>query len=452
MSFALDILYFIRRRFPPFRLYRVVPMPVSNASALDVSTPSADELRLGVTSETDPLQHVIVHTPGQEVALVAPDSRLDLLFDDILFVDQAREEHRLMQRVFRKVVGRADATLQISTLLEEALAEDDARFDFVDQICGIARVTNVQAFEAELKQFTPEELLRFALTGASPIPINVPPLPNLMFTRDLAAVVHDHVIISYPATAARQRESIVIKTILNHHPSFAPYRDRIVELPPGVTFEGGDLLVAGPNTVLIGLSERTSFGGVMAVAEALFAATPVDHVLMVDVPKRRSYMHLDTVFTFSTPDECVVFPPLFVSDDPGNVVHFTRGDAPGRFTCEVKARLKDTLEALLDRSLTFIPCGGNDLLDQQREQWTDGANFFCIAPGVVIGYERNGRTFEMMGEYGYRVTSAEAFLSYYAESDFASGEKVAIKLAGTELSRGRGGPRCMTLPLARRRS
>src|SRR5690606_24664429 len=211
-----------------------------------------------VTSETNPLQHVIVHTPGREVALVPPENRLDLLFDDILYVDQAREEHRLMCAVFEKIVGKPDAVLQISTLLAEAFAQEEARLEYIAQVCAIARVTNLQAFEAELKQFTPEELFHFALTGESPLPIHVPPLPNLMFTRDLAATVHDHVIISFAATAARQREGIIIKTILNHHPAFENVRDRIIELPPGVTFEGGDLLVAGPEVVLIGLSERTS--------------------------------------------------------------------------------------------------------------------------------------------------------------------------------------------------
>lgn len=416
------------------------------------ATPAAASAMLSVTSETDLLQQVIVHTPGPEVALVPPDSRLDLLFDDILYVDQAREEHYLMCAVFEKIVGRPDAVLQISTLLREAFVQEDARHDYVEQLCAIARVTNLQAFEGELKALSPDELHHFALTGASPLPIRVPPLPNLMFTRDLAAVVQDHVVISYPATAARQREGIVIKTILTYHPAFAHYRNRILQLPPGVTFEGGDLLVASPSTVLVGLSERTSFGGITAVADQLFEHTSIEHVVVVDVPKRRSYMHLDTVFTFCSPEECVVFPPLFVGDDPGNVFHFTRGEEPGRFGCSVQPHLKDTLEGLLDRSLTFIPCGGDDPLSQEREQWTDGANFFCIAPGVVIGYERNRRTFEQMAEHGYRVVSAESFLEFYAESPFVPGaEKVAIKLAGTELSRGRGGPRCMTLPIARTR-
>jgi len=405
---------------------------------------------LNVPSETAPLQQVLVHTPGREVDLVPPDSRLDLLFDDILYVEHAREEHDRMCTLFDTLIGEPGGVLQISDLLRQAFAQEAARYYFVEEMCRIAKITNLQAFEKELKQLTEEELHHFAFTGELPLAIRIPPVPNLMFTRDLAAVVADHIIISHPATAARARENIIISTILHYHPGFASAQDHILKLPPGVTFEGGDVLVASPEVALIGHSERTSVTGVMAAASKLFADTSVEHVVMVDLPKRRSSMHLDTVFTFSGPDECVVFPPLFTEDQTGNVVHFTPdANAPNRFGCEVRVDLKGTLEDLLGHEMTFIPCGGRDALSQEREQWTDGANFFAMAPYVVVGYERNSRTFEAMMEHGYRVVTAGSFLSYYAESPFEPEERLAIKLEGTELSRGRGGPRCMTLPIRR---
>lgn len=395
------------------------------------------------------LQQVIVHTPGEEMAQVSPEELPSLLFEDILHLEDAHEEHQLMCRVFRKIVGRHTAVLQIASLLGEAFQSNDAREDFVEGICSLARSSNLQAFEDELKRLSAEDLKRFALTGRSQLPIHAQPIPNLMFTRDVAAVVGDAIVLSHPATTARTRESLIMRIVMHHHPSFRKNQDRIIHLPKGVTFEGGDLLVVNDKVALIGNSERTSFGGVINVAHALFEKTKFEHVIMVTLPPKRSCMHLDTVFTFASPDECVVFPPLIESIPYGSVVRISKTETDGQFNIETCKDLKTVLESTLGHEITFIPCGGKDLLSQQREQWTDGANFFALAPGLVIGYERNQHTFEEMSKRGYRVVTAEGFLSYYEESDYTPSEKMAIKLEGNELSRGRGGPRCMTMPLSR---
>lgn len=414
--------------------------------------PSLDDSAdaFGVPAEAHLLKQVIVHTPGQEMELVAPDNRAELLFDDILFVGNARQEHLLMCSVFEKIVGRPDTVLQVSELLLEAFEKEEARHTFVEKLCRSLPEQNLGAVEGELKAFSPSDLQQFALTGESDLPIRVQPVPNLMFTRDLAAVVHDHIILSHAATAARTRESIIISVILNYHPRFAPHSDKVIELPPGVTFEGGDLLVASPDTVLIGHSERTSYSAIMAIAHELFERTQIEHVLAVDLPKRRATMHLDTVLTFASPTEVIVFPPLLDTHGFGYSVHLTAADAPGRFVTDMRMNLRDALNDLLERDLTFIPCGGTERLHQEREQWTDGANVFAAAPGAILGYERNRRTFDRLQQNGYRVVSAESFLSYFDSGTFDPGaEKIAIQLGGTELSRGRGGPRCMTLPIAR---
>lgn len=426
------------------------PLPSLDVPAASAPLPSEQTADVYVASETAPLQQVIVHTPGSEMELVSPETRADLLFEDILFTGTARREHRLMGKLFSKVTAHDDVVLQVRALLAEAFEQEDARAAFVEQLCRTEPARNLEAVKDDLHRLSPEELLRFALTGHTTLPVAMQPLPNLLFTRDLAAAVHDHLVLGRPAVRARLRERLLLRTVLHYHPAFADLGpERLIELPPGVTFEGGDLLVPAPRVVLIGHSERTSFGGVMAVAHALFNKTPVEHVLAVEIPKQRSCMHLDTVLTFTAPGECVVYPPLLERAGFGYVVHLTPSGTAGCFETDMRPNLRSVLQEVLEQEMTFIPCGGSERLHQAREQWTDGANLFAIAPGVVVGYERNRRTFKELQRHGYRVASVRSFLAYH-ETGFTPGEeKLALKLEGTELSRGRGGPRCMTMPLAR---
>ena len=404
---------------------------------------------LQVSSETAPLQQVVVHTPGQEMALVSPANAEELLFDDILFLEEAREEHATLIRLFQAIVGREDAVLQVTDLLRETFERKAARTAFVDSLSERMPYRNFEAYESELKGLDADALLHFAVTGQAPFPVSAQPIPNLLFTRDLSAVVGEHVLVSHAATAARAPESVIMQTIYRHHPRFAEAADRIIELPEDVSFEGGDLLVVDERVVMIGQSERTSLGGVMAVARELLTRTPVEHVIMVNLPKERYCMHLDTVFTFADPETCVVFPPIIEeSHDHTFVIEALGGDVQD-LRLRPYRTVKNALEDVTGRQYTFVACGGSDPVRQRREQWTDGANLFALRPGLVVGYSRNRATYDALRTEGFHVVDAESFLDFYGDSAATTTQRIAVRLSGNELSRGRGGPRCMTMPLVR---
>ena len=378
--------------------------------------------------------------------MVSPENRMELLFDDILFEDLARDEHLEMCKVFEKVAGDK-SVLQITALLRDCFTKEEAREFFVESLIQERPEKNYSAWKSDLIQMSEQDLFDFVLTGRSKQDLHAFPIPNLLFTRDLAATVGEHIILSRPSKAVRIRESLILKTVLYHHPMFADKRDYIIELPTHAEFEGGDLLVVSDKVVLIGHSERTSFAGVSAIAEALFEKSSFEQVYMVDIPKQRSCMHLDTVFTFASKNECVVFPPI-IQKDLNNVTVFDSGKS-GSLKTRTLPSVQVAINEAMGENVTMIPCGGEDPLNQKREQWTDGSNLFTLAPGVVVGYARNEKTFETLKEHGYRIVTAQGFLSFYEDSSFEADEKMAIKLEGNELSRGRGGPRCMTLPISR---
>lgn len=402
-----------------------------------------------IASETGRLTGVIVHTPGREVSLVHPDRREALLFDDIIFETDARDEHLAMRRLFETAIPDGGKVFEITDLFTEAFADADARLYVIDSLIRRQPELRIAPYRALLLDLSPSELTRFAVEGQIPgnSDLVLDPSPNLLFTRDLAAVVRDRIILSRAAKPARIRESILMEALVRFHPLFKDVRDSAIRIPDQDTIEGGDILVPSEDVVMIGMSERTSFSGVMQAASQLLDIGVRD-VLIVDIPKQRSSMHLDTIFTFAHPDECVVFSPA-IGDRSGNVVKLTREG--GRLVTTLRPTVKIALEESLRRELTFISCGGDDELNQHREQWTDGANLFCLAPGVVVGYERNTNTFRELEIHGYTVLSQDEFLDRYRDRPFQpdSDTRLAIHFLGHELCRGRGGARCMTLPISR---
>jgi len=185
----------------------------------------------------------------------------------------------------------------------------------------------------------------------------------------------------------------------------------------------------------------------MGAAEALLDSG-VEHILAVDIPKKRSSMHLDTIFTFSDYDECIAFPPAILEQNQ-NIVHLGRSN--GKTVSQMKPTLIGAMEELTETKFTVIKCGGEDRTNQFREQWTDGANVFALAPGVIVGYERNTNTFDELEKHGYAIVSQDKFIEEYADGSFdpTTSGKIAITFKGHELCRGRGGARCMTQPVAR---
>ncbi|NBC03400.1 MAG: hypothetical protein GVY20_06810, partial [Bacteroidetes bacterium] len=346
-------------------------------------------MNINISSEIGVLKGVIVHSPGREVSLVNPNIKEDLLFDDIIFENDARYEHIDMLKIFSVAMPDDGEIFEIMDLAEEVFQSEDVRAEFIEWMIKEQPFENIHTVEKELIRLEPKKLVRFVAEGIlEDQTFNLHPAPNLLFTRDLAAVVGDSVILSRAAKEARAREFLLMRTIVHHHPLFDSVNKNAITVGGHQTIEGGDVLVASDKIVLIGMSERTSFSGLMGVAEQLLNHG-VEHVLAVDIPKQRSSMHLDTIFTFADENECVAFPPS-IEEKENNVVDlFKNGEG---VACRQCKSLKQTLEELTGKEFTFIKCGGEKRIDQFREQWTDGANLFALAPGVVVGYGRNTKT------------------------------------------------------------
>ena len=423
-------------------------------------------MSLNVNSEIGKLSSVLVHLPGPEIDRMVPSMMEELLFDDILFGARAREEHRRFQQVLGYV---ADEVLQARDLLAEVLAVKEHREAILEDL--ERKLLWGTEPGGRLRELSGNDLASALVTGiekpareaaqSSSELYWLPPIPNYFFQRDPLVVVGDRVIRGSMATPARLREPLLSGYIFQYHPRFARsdgvfwFREFSADFNRSApyarmrpTLEGGDVLVLRSDLLLIGYSERTERTTIERLAEQLKAQkSPVKRLFVVAIPPARATMHLDTVFTVISRDECLVYGPMILAGGT---------EEADVYQCDLTRREiawtsgKDLLTSLKAQGLDLAPvrCGGDDPIAERREQWTDGANAFALAPGIILLYDRNVRTAEELARVGYRIVDEDDLLLGREELDVRKG-KCAVRLAAHELSRARGGPRCMAMPLVR---
>lgn len=405
--------------------------------------------RVGVTSEIGRLRAVICHTPGPELLAVTPTTREDFLYDDIIDLEQARREHHR----FRSVLASFCDVYEVRELLATIADYPEVRPFLIERVYDVARS---EPLSRQLLELSAEELVGLFIEGraAEPGPLQeilntsayeLPPLPNLFFTRDAAMVVGGGVLIGSMRYNVRWTEEILMKALFQYHPLLQNdglLYDGSEERRAGHTMEGGDVHVLRRDLVLVGMSERSSPAAFDLLAERMVREQGVRDVLAVVLPTDRAMIHLDMIFSMVDREHCVVYPPSFMGPTRNPVLHYRAGRAGMREMPNLFAALRE-----VDLPLEPICCGGQERTFQEREQWSSGCNFVCLRPGVVLGYSRNEKTYrELEREAGYRIVTADDAL---AGADIGDAEKVAITFEGGELVRGGGGARCMTLPVRR---
>lgn len=412
---------------------------------------------VNVCSEIGDLEGVIIHTPGQEVEKMTPESAERALYSDILNLSVAREEYSQ----FKGVLSQFCRTYELKELLTEILYQPDVKNQLLSTICESEVVPDLLEYLCSLSE---EEAARQLLEGVDIKRDNLTkylnseryslaPLHNFFFTRDASISLFDKVLIGKMASTVRHRESVIMDSIFRFHPEFGietynPARQLSKNNLAPVTIEGGDVLVVSEDLLVIGTGMRTSTQGIDYIIETIKnERKEIFHIIVQELPESpESFIHLDMVFTILDKEYCMVYEPLILTHNRFRTIHITISNGK---VLSINTE-PDLLTALknLGYHLKPIRCGGWDIWNQEREQWHSGANFFAVSPGIIIGYDRNVHTIEELNNNGFDVIPAKEIIN--GQQTFPQSRAV-ITIAGAELARGGGGARCMSMPVRRKK-